>query len=122
MILLTKETCFLTFMAIILIAKSSRRRYSLTKSVLKSSAKSAGKHLFRSLLFNKVAGWTRSALLKKRLWQRFFSLNFAKFLRAPFYRTFPRDCFWRAVLVIAITISAVMITINVIQTVTHIDI
>ena len=122
MILLTKETCFLTFMAIILIAKSSRRRYSLTKSVLKSSAKSAGKHLFRSLLFNKVAGWTRSALLKKRLWQRFFSQNFAKFLRAPFYRTFSGDCFWRAVLVIAITISAVMITINVIQTVTHIDI
>ena len=32
-------------------------------------------------------------LLKKRLRHRCFSVNFAKFVRGPFYRTLPGDCF-----------------------------
>ena len=31
--------------------------------------------------------------LKKNLWQRCFLVNFAKFLRTPFYRTLLGDCF-----------------------------
>ena len=35
-------------------------------------------------LFNKVAGLRPTALFKKRLWHKIFSVNFAKFLRTPF--------------------------------------
>ena len=42
-----------------------------------------GKHLCQGLFFNKVAG--PSPLLKKRLWYRYFPLNFVKFLRTPFF-------------------------------------
>ena len=45
-------------------------------SVLKNFAKSPGKHLWESLFFNKVAGL--------RPWQKYFPVNFAKFLRTPF--------------------------------------
>ena len=34
------------------------------------------------------------SLLKKRLWHRFIPMNFEKFLRTPFYKTSPGDCFW----------------------------
>ena len=34
-------------------------------------------------LFNKVAGLRPATLLKKRLWRKCFSVNFAKFLRTP---------------------------------------
>ena len=43
------------------------------KDVLTSFAKFTGKHLFQSLFF-----------MKKRLWHRCFTVNFAKFLRTPF--------------------------------------
>ena len=38
----------------------------------------------QSLFFNKVAGLRPATLLKKRLWHRYFPVNFAKFLRTPF--------------------------------------
>ena len=38
----------------------------------------------QSLFFNKVAG-APAALLKKRFWHRCFPVNFAKFLRTPFF-------------------------------------
>ena len=41
------------------------------------------KHLCQSFLFNKVAA--PATLLKKRLWHRCFPVNFAKFLRTPFF-------------------------------------
>ena len=63
------------------------------KSVLKNFAKLTGKHLFQNLFFNKVAGLRPATLLKKRLWNRCFPINFAKFLGSPFYRTTPGDCF-----------------------------
>ena len=53
--------------------KSSHRRCSVNRGVLRNFAKFTGKHLCESL---------RSAtLLKKRLWQRCFPENFAKLLR-----------------------------------------
>ena len=49
-----------------------------------------------SLFFNKVAGFRPATLLKKRLWHRCFPVNFAKFLRTPFFtehlRTTASDC------------------------------
>ena len=53
------------------------------KDVLINFAKFTGKHLCRSLFFNKVAGLTPATLFKKRLWHRGFPVNFAKFLRTP---------------------------------------
>ena len=36
---------------------------------------------------------TRVCFLIKKLWHRCFPVNFAKFLRTPFYRTLLDDCF-----------------------------
>ena len=36
-------------------------------------------------LFNKVADLRPATLLKKRLWHRRFPVDFAKFLRTPFF-------------------------------------
>ena len=54
------------------------------KGVLRNFAKFTGKHLCQSLFFNKVADLRPATLLKKRLWHRCFSVNFAKFLRTHF--------------------------------------
>ena len=85
--------------------RSSHRRCSVIKDVLRNFAKFTAKHLCQSLFFNKVAGvWftARSShrrcsgkkkvflkepkacnFIKKRLWHRRFPVNFAKFLRTP---------------------------------------
>ena len=55
--------------------RSSRRRCSVTKGVLRNFAKFTGKHLCPQ---------GSATLLKKRLWHRSFPVNFAKFLRIPF--------------------------------------
>ena len=47
------------------------------KVVLTNFAKLTGEHLFKSLFFDKVANF---GLLKRRLWHRCFTMNFAKFL------------------------------------------
>ena len=67
----------------IAIYRSSHRRCSVRKGVLRNFAKVTGKYLYQSLYFNKVRPAT---LLKQRLW-RSFPMNFAKFLRTPFCRT-----------------------------------
>ena len=68
------------------ISKSSHRRWSVKKSVLKNFAEFTGKHLSQSL--------RPATLLKKRLWQRCFPLNFAKLLfKHLFYGTPLNDCF-----------------------------
>ena len=63
--------------------RSSHRRCSVKKGVLRNFAKFTGKHLCQRLFFNKVAG-RPATLLKKSLWHRCFPVNFAKFLRTPF--------------------------------------
>ena len=79
-------------------ARSSHRRCSVKKDVLRNFAKFTGKHQYQSLFFykvaglhlcqglsfNKVAGLRPATLLKKRLWHRCFPVNFAKFLRISF--------------------------------------
>ena len=67
--------------------RSSRLEVFCEKGVLRIFAKFTRKHLCQSLFFNKVEGVRSATLLKKRLWHRCFSVNFAKFLGIPFYRT-----------------------------------
>ena len=62
----------------------SSHRCFLKKGVLKNIAKFTGKHLCQSLFLNKAAVLTPARLLKKRLWDRCFPVNFAKCLRTPF--------------------------------------
>ena len=61
------------------VAEAATGGVLLKKGVLKNFTKFTGKHLYQSLLFNKVA-----ALLKRRHWHRCFPVNFVKFLRAAF--------------------------------------
>ena len=65
--------------------RSSRPEVFCKKGVLRNFAKFTGKHLWRSLFFNKVPGLTPATLLAKRLWHRCFPVNFVKFLRTPFF-------------------------------------
>ena len=53
--------------------------------VLKNFAIITRKYLYRSLFFNKVANQKASNFIKKRLQHSCFTVNIAKFLRAPFY-------------------------------------
>ena len=54
------------------------------KGVLKNFVKFTEKHLYQTPYPNKVAGLRPATLLKKRIWHRCFSVNFAIFLRTPF--------------------------------------
>ena len=65
--------------------KSSHRKCSVRKGVLRNFAKFTGKHLHNKSLF----------LIKLKAWHRCFPVNFAKFLRATFHRITLDDCFGR---------------------------
>ena len=73
--------------------RSSHKRCSLKKVVLRNLTKITGKHLSQSLFFYKVVGLRPAALLKTRLWHRCFSVKFVKCQRTP-----PDDCFWEKIL------------------------
>ena len=70
--------------------RSSQRRSSIRKGVLRNFTKFTRKPLCQSLFFNKVAALRPETLLKKRLWHMCFPVNFAKFLRAPFLQNISR--------------------------------
>ena len=58
------------------------------KGVLRNFTKFTGKHLYQSLIFNKVACVRPATLIKKRLWHKCFPVNFAKTSKNTFsYRT-----------------------------------
>ena len=63
----------------------SRPEVFCKKDVLRNFAKFTGKHLSHDLFFNNVEGLRSATLLKKRPWHWCFPVNFAKFLRTPFY-------------------------------------
>ena len=65
--------------------KSNLPEVFYKKRVLRNSAKFTRKRMCQSLFFNKVAGLRCASLLKKKLWHRCFLVNFAKFLRTPFF-------------------------------------
>ena len=58
------------------------------KGALRNFAKFTEKTHVSESVFNKIAGLWPATLVKKRLSYRFFAVNFAKFLRTLFYRTF----------------------------------
>ena len=60
------------------------QRCSVKKVFLKNSQNSP-ENPCASLFFNKVAGLSAATFLKIRLWCRCFPVNFAKFLRKPFF-------------------------------------
>ena len=64
--------------------RSSHRRCSVKKGVLRNFTKFTGKHLCQSLFFNSVASLRPATLLKKGLWHRCFPVNFVKFPRTPY--------------------------------------
>ena len=83
--------------------RSRHQRCSVRKGVLRNFAKLT-EHLCQSLFFNKVTGLRPATLLKKRLWHRCFSVNFAKFPRTPFLQNTSRrlllhvfgyGCWWK---------------------------
>ena len=61
------------------------------KGVPKKVAKFAGKQLCQSISFNIFEDVRTANLLKKRLWHKFFAVNFAKSLRAPFLQNTSRQ-------------------------------
>ena len=74
--------------------RSSHQRCSVRKDDLRNFAKLTGKHLCQILFYNKIVGPEPATFLKKkRLWHRYFPMNFAKFLRTPFHKTPLDDCF-----------------------------
>ena len=67
--------------------RSSRRRCSIWKGVLRNFAKFTGKHLCYSLFFNKAAGLRAATLLKEPLAQ-VLSCEFCEISKSTFsYRT-----------------------------------
>ena len=79
-------TCMISLLHLEMKAwRSSHQRCFLKKGVLINFAKFTGKHLCHSLFFNKVADLRSADLLKKKLWDRCFPVNFAKFIRTPFF-------------------------------------
>ena len=67
------------WLTLLALNRSSHRRCSVRKGVLRNFAKSTGKYLCQRLFLNKVAG-----LRHRCLWHRCFPVNFAKFLRTSF--------------------------------------
>ena len=78
------------------VQRSSRSEVFCTKGALKILQNSQENHCARVSFFNKVAGLRSATLLKKRLWQKCFPLNFAKFLGTPFLQ----NTSWRLLLVV----------------------
>ena len=67
-------------------SRSSHLELFCQKGVLKNFAKFIRKHLCQRLFFNIVASLRPATILKKRLWHRYFPVNFAKFLRTVFVK------------------------------------
>ena len=78
-----------------LINLTTKYRSSRSGGALKNFTKFPGKPLCQSLFFNKLAVLRPATLLKKRLWHKFFPVNFAKFLRITFLQNTSSGCFWK---------------------------
>ena len=70
--------------------RSSRSEVFCKKGVLKSFTSFTGKHLCRSLFFNKGL---RPAI-EKRLWYRWFPVKFSNFLRRDLLQNTSGGCFY----------------------------
>ena len=61
----------------------NHQRCSIKKGILRYFEKLTERHMCQSLVFNKVASLRLAISWKNGLWYSFFSVNFAKVLRAP---------------------------------------
>ena len=77
-----------------LLCRTSHRRCSIKKGVLKIFKEDIGRHLCQNLIFNKVAGLRMATLLKRDSGTRVFLLILWNFQEHLFYRTPLGDCFW----------------------------
>ena len=75
------------------IYRSSHQRCSVKRRCSQKFRKFHRKTPAPETLFQRPA-----TLFKKSLWRRFFPVNFAKFLRAPFLQNTYCGCFWRLTL------------------------
>ena len=64
-------------------AEKQPRSCSSKKGILEKLAKLTAKHLSQSFFFNQAAGPEPCNFFKKKLRNRCFLVNFAKFLRTP---------------------------------------
>ena len=69
----------------VILFKCSRSQMFYKIGILKNFVKFTGRHLSRSLIFNKAASLRNATLLKKRLQHRCFPVNFAKLLKTPLF-------------------------------------
>ena len=63
----------------------------ICENVTENFSKLTETHTCRNFLFIKAADWRHATLLKKRPCQRYYSVNFVKFLTRPFYKTPTED-------------------------------
>ena len=68
------------------------QRYFVKKRFLKISQNLQVKHLCQSLFFNEIAGLRSATSFKKRLWHRFFPVNFVNIPRTPFLQNSSSGC------------------------------
>ena len=71
--------------------RSSHRRCSVRKGILRNFAKLIRKHMYQRLFLNKVTGLN---FIKKETLVQVFSSEFCEISKTLFYRTLPDDCFW----------------------------
>ena len=74
------------FRYLIKISRSNHPEVFCKKGVLGNFTKFKGKHQCQGLFFNKVKGLRPATLLKKRIWHRYFPVNYTKFLRTNFLK------------------------------------
>ena len=79
--------------------KSNRLEVFCKKGVLKNLPKFYRKTPVPEPLFNKVTGLRCANLFKKRVWHRCFPVNFAKFLRTPFFMEY---LWWLLLLIVIV--------------------
>ena len=69
--------------------KQPPKRFCIA-GVFRNFLKLTGKHPCQNLFFSKVTVLSPATLLKRRLWHKFFPVNFSKFLRTPFLQNTSR--------------------------------
>ena len=83
-VILTEIFTFWVHYPKIKLHRTSHRKCSVKKGVIRNFTKFTGKYLCQRLFFNKIEGLRPATLFKKRLCHRCFPLNIVKFLRTPF--------------------------------------
>ena len=64
------------------------------KRIFKKTLVRTGEHFSSGCFCFWISEAAPATLFKKRLWHTCFPVNFAKFLRTPFFTDFSGGCFW----------------------------